>query len=308
MARGSRRPEHPADGRAVRRRRPDRARRLQSETHPPAARARQDHRVRHARHRRGVPARRPGRHPARGRQVAQKGSPARSWRTRPTTSSPVHRRTTRGNRELCVVKGRGRPRIVVDSDRARAEGVLVERPHELGCRQSRASSGAHCSSHLPGSAPSPIVLRFVVSVPIGWVAFGTLGLRGALCHGASLYAIPSLGLLVIRGCFLGTGLLSPVNLIVALTLYGVAIMVRTTAGGPGRLRVRRRTRNSATAVGFSSWTRFWRESICRSPGRCCSRASGSSRMSTVSLVTVGAVLGFHQEPRPALHRRPSARL
>ena len=60
---------------------------LQHELHPPAARARQDDRVRHPRHRRGVPARRPGRDPQEGRR----GRPGRHRRprsspTRPTTS------------------------------------------------------------------------------------------------------------------------------------------------------------------------------------------------------------------------------
>ena len=101
--RARRRPQHPAHGRAVRRRRPDRARRSAAGAHPAAARARQDGRLRDPRHRRGVPARRPGRDPAEGRadrpgRVAR----ARSSRIPPTTSSRASSASDRGKRALSL--------------------------------------------------------------------------------------------------------------------------------------------------------------------------------------------------------------
>ncbi len=82
------RPAGDPDGRAVRRGRPD---------HPPAppgraaqhpARAAQDHRLRHPRHRRGDQARRPHRDPARGRGDRPVRHPREHpRRARPTTSS-----------------------------------------------------------------------------------------------------------------------------------------------------------------------------------------------------------------------------
>ena len=79
--RARRRPAADADGRAVRRARPDHARPPPDRVPAPARGGAQDGDLRHARHRRGDQARRPDRDPARGR---------RTWRstTRPTGSSP----------------------------------------------------------------------------------------------------------------------------------------------------------------------------------------------------------------------------
>ena len=81
-ARARRRPAADADGRAVRRARPDHARPPAARVPAAARRGAQDGHLRHARHRRGDQARRPDRDPPRGR---------RSWRstTRPTGCSPT---------------------------------------------------------------------------------------------------------------------------------------------------------------------------------------------------------------------------
>ena len=70
------RPAGDADGRAVQRGRPGRARAAAGRVPAPAGRARQDHRLRHPRHRRGDQARRPGGRPARRRHLAQLADPA----------------------------------------------------------------------------------------------------------------------------------------------------------------------------------------------------------------------------------------
>ena len=44
-----------------------------------------------------------------------------------------------------------------------------------------------------------------------------------------LYTVPSLALLVLLPPILGTGILDPINVIVALTVYTVALLVRTVA-------------------------------------------------------------------------------
>ena len=76
----------------------------------------------------------------------------------------------------------------------------------------------------------PIALGFVLAVPIGWYATRHPRLRGVLLSaGSVLYTIPSLALFVVLPGLIGTGFLSPLNVIVALTLYAVAIMVRTAA-------------------------------------------------------------------------------
>ncbi len=122
-ARPRRRPERPAHGRALRRRRPAGPQRPAGRADPAAARARQDRRVRHARHRRGVQARRPGRHPQEGRRDRPARHARRDpLRTRRRLRRELHRRR-RGRRALRVEQTPTGP-IVVDGD-GRAAGVLT---------------------------------------------------------------------------------------------------------------------------------------------------------------------------------------
>ncbi|GAA4666228.1 ABC transporter permease [Frondihabitans cladoniiphilus] len=144
-------------------------------------------------------------------------------------------------------------------------------------------------SHLELSIP-PIVLSFVLSIPIGWVANRYRWSRAVLLTVAGLlYAIPSLPLLIALPLIIGTSLSSPVNVIVALTLYGMALMVRSTADALDA--VDPDVRQSATAVGFSGWTRFWQVEFPLA-GPVLLAGLRVVVVSTVSLVTVGGVLGI----------------
>ncbi|WP_374945367.1 ABC transporter permease [Agreia sp.] len=149
--------------------------------------------------------------------------------------------------------------------------------------------GQRTLEHLALSVP-PIILSFVISIPIGWLANRYSWSRGVLLTVLGLlYAIPSLPLFVILPIVLGTGLRDSINVIVALTLYGVALMVRTTADALGS--VSGDVTQSATAMGFSSWTRFWRVDLPLA-GPVLLAGIRVVAVSTVSLVTVGAVLGI----------------
>jgi osmoprotectant transport system permease protein len=128
--------------------------------------------------------------------------------------------------------------------------------------------------HLALSVP-PVLLAFVISLPIGWLANRYRVSRGILTVAGLFYAIPSLPLFVVLPAIVGTSLRSPVNIVIGLTLYGVALMVRSVADALGSVEVD--VRQSATAVGYSSWQRFWRVVV----------------VSTVSLATVGGVLGVN---------------
>ena len=65
----------------------------------------------------------------------------------------------------------------------------------------------------------PLVLGLVISLGLGWVAHRVRGLRGiALTGSGLLYTIPSLALFVLMPLVLGTSILSPINVIVAMTL------------------------------------------------------------------------------------------
>ena len=142
--------------------------------------------------------------------------------------------------------------------------------------------------HLALSVPA-IILSFVISVPIGWVAHRNRWSRGvllSLC--ALLYAVPSLALLIALPVVTGLRTTSPVNLVIALTLYGIAVIVRTAADAFDA--VEPDIRQSATAVGYSSTGRFWGVELPLA-GPVLLSGLRVVIVSTVSLATIGAVIG-----------------
>lgn len=135
----------------------------------------------------------------------------------------------------------------------------------------------------------PIIVGTVLSLPVGWVANRRRWSRGTILGAAGiLYAIPSLPLFVVMPALIGTRILDPVNVVVALTLYALALMVRTTADAlasvPEELRL------SSTAVGFNAWQRFWGVEL-PAAGPVLLAGIRVVSVSTVSLVTVGALIG-----------------
>ena len=144
-------------------------------------------------------------------------------------------------------------------------------------------------AHLLIAIP-PIILSFVISVPIGWVANRFSWSRGTLLTVLGLlYAIPSLPLFIILPLVIGTGLRDSVNLVVALTLYGIALMVRTSADGLSS--VDPDVRQSASAVGFSARSQFFRVELPLA-GPVLLAGIRVVAVSTISLTTVGAVIGI----------------
>lgn len=78
----------------------------------------------------------------------------------------------------------------------------------------------------------PVVIAFFLSLPLGWLANRSRVLARVLLTGSSvLYTIPSLALILIIPLIIGSSLLSPLNVVIALTLYSLALLVRTTADG-----------------------------------------------------------------------------
>ena len=99
----------------------------------------------------------------------------------------------------------------------------------------------------------PVLIAFVVSLPLGFLVHKTR--RGAnliLAFLGVIYSIPSLALFVMMPLILGTKILDPVNIVVALAIYSTALLVRSVVDG---LRaVPPAVRQSATAVGYG-WLR-----------------------------------------------------
>lgn len=135
----------------------------------------------------------------------------------------------------------------------------------------------------------PIVLGFVIAIPLGWLAYRYRLTRGLILTLVGLlYTIPSLALFVILPPLLGIGFLSEANVLIALTVYAVAIMARSVA--EALQSVDPDVRQAATAVGYSSWSRFWTVDFPLA-GPVLLAGLRVVAVSTVSLLTVGIVVG-----------------
>jgi len=142
--------------------------------------------------------------------------------------------------------------------------------------------------HLVLSVP-PIILSFFFALPLGALANRYRASRGVILSTVGLlYAIPSLPLFIVLPVIVGTSARSPLNLIIALTLYGVALMVRVVADGLAA--VDPDVRQSASAMGFSGWSKFWQVELPLA-GPVLLAGLRVVTVSTVSLATIGAVIG-----------------
>lgn len=143
---------------------------------------------------------------------------------------------------------------------------------------------AHLAQALPAIAAS-----LVLAVPIARLAQRVPWLRGILVSGSSLlYAIPSLALFVILPVILGTGIRETVNVVVALTLYGLALLVPSTVGALES--VDRAVVDAASAMGMGRARRFLAVELPLA-GPTILAGLRVVTVSTISLTTVGAVLG-----------------
>lgn len=135
----------------------------------------------------------------------------------------------------------------------------------------------------------PIVLGFLIAIPLGRLTLTGRFARGTVITAMSLlYTIPSLPLFVILPVILGTRVLSDTNLIVALTIYAVAIMVRATSDA--FFSVSAETKQAATAMGFSAWRRFWQVEFPLA-GPVMLAGLRVVSVSTIALVSVGVLIG-----------------
>ena len=136
----------------------------------------------------------------------------------------------------------------------------------------------------------PIVVGFLLSVPIGWFAQRFPATRGLVLGGVGvLYTIPSLALFMLLPLVLGISVLSEANVIIALTIYAVAIMVRTVADAFASIEPH--TLRSATAMGYAEWGRFFSVELPLA-GPVLLAGLRVVAVSTVSLVTVGVLVGI----------------
>ncbi|KHK98514.1 ABC transporter permease [Microbacterium mangrovi] len=142
--------------------------------------------------------------------------------------------------------------------------------------------------HVRQSIP-PIVLGLVISIPLGWLAWRYRLVREpVLVITGILYTIPSLALLMILPVVLGISPLSELNLVVALTLYAIALMTRSVADGLES--VDPDVRLAATAMGYGASRRFFTVEL-RLAGPVILAGLRVTAVSTVALATVGILIG-----------------
>ncbi|BAK33601.1 putative osmoprotectant ABC transporter permease protein [Microlunatus phosphovorus NM-1] len=136
----------------------------------------------------------------------------------------------------------------------------------------------------------PVLAAFVISIPLGYLVFRTGRFANVvLAILGVVYAIPSLALFVVMPAILGTKILNPLNIVVALTVYSVVLLVRSVVDG---LRsVPATVNSSAAAVGFGRTRRLFRVEL---PLAMPVIFAGLRvvTVSNIALVSVGAVIGI----------------
>lgn len=135
----------------------------------------------------------------------------------------------------------------------------------------------------------PLIVAFICAVLVG--ALGAQYPRvqeiiGGACQ--LLYTIPSLPLLVITPIFLGVSITSPVTVMVALGLYAVALLVRTSIDAFAS--VDNTHLQSAETLGYGLWRiTFGVRCVLALPVLMAGLRVAT--MSTVSLASIGALVG-----------------
>ena len=138
----------------------------------------------------------------------------------------------------------------------------------------------------------PLVVGLVLSVPLGWAARRWPAAHPViLTTSGLLYTIPSLALFILMPLILGTLILDPVNVVVAMTVYTVALLVRTVADGLSS--VPDDVANAATSMGYRGLRRLLTVEL---PIAVPVIVSGLrvAAVSNVSIVSIASLIGVSQ--------------
>jgi osmoprotectant transport system permease protein len=138
----------------------------------------------------------------------------------------------------------------------------------------------------------PLAIGLALAIPLGWLASRYRWLYpGVINLAGLLYTLPSVALFVIMPSIIHTKILSPVNVVVALTIYTVALLVRVIADA--LIAVPDEVRAAAVAMGFTGLGRFLRVDL---PIAVPVIVAGLrvAAASNVGLVSVGALIGVNQ--------------
>lgn len=133
-----------------------------------------------------------------------------------------------------------------------------------------------------------IAIAALVALPLAVVAYWFRPLTGPiLALSGVLYTIPSLALLSFVAPYLGTT--NPASVLIALVLYALLLMIRNTLAGLNQ--VPPEARDAAEGMGYGRLSRLVRVELPLAlPGII--TGVRLATVSTVALVTVGALIGY----------------
>jgi len=135
----------------------------------------------------------------------------------------------------------------------------------------------------------PIAVGLLLSIPLGWVAWRYRLVRGpVIVLTGLLYTIPSLALLILLPAVFGYSATDEPNLMIALTIYAIAIPVRAVADGLDSVDAD--VRQAATAMGYAAPRRFFTVELPLA-GPVILAGLRVAAVSTISLATVGILIG-----------------
>lgn len=141
-------------------------------------------------------------------------------------------------------------------------------------------------------AAVPLAVGLVLALPVGWLANRYRWSYPPIVSGAGLfYTIPSLVLFFVIPGIIGTKILDPVNVAIALSIYTFALLVRVVADGLAS--VPEETLAAASAMGYTGWQRLVGVQL---PIAVPVIGAGLrvAAVSNVSLISVASIIGVTQ--------------
>ena len=138
----------------------------------------------------------------------------------------------------------------------------------------------------------PLILGLLLAIPLGWLARRVRWLRTPIVAGSGLlYTLPSLAVFILLPGLIGTQILDPLNVLIAMTVYTIALLVRTVVDGLDS--VPQEVRLATTAMGYRGLRRF---AAVELPLAVPVITAGLrvAAVSNVSIVSVAAIIGVQQ--------------
>lgn len=135
----------------------------------------------------------------------------------------------------------------------------------------------------------PVVVGALLALPLGYLAVRYRWLYQPVVNvGGVLYSVPSLALFVVIPAIIPVGVLSPLNIVVALSVYTFALLTRTVADA--LISVQGETTQAAQALGFRPMRQLLGVEL---PMAVPVMFAGLrvATVSNISLVSVGAIIG-----------------